>query len=487
MNTHESLTVTTAPSQKIGIVMLPLMLVLFISTLDQTIVATALGRIGQALGDQAAAPWIATAYLLTSAVTTLIFGKLGDIIGRKPVLQASIAIFVVGSLLCALAPTMLWLAIFRALQGLGGGGLSSLSMTVVGELVPARERARYQAVLGVVPALAVILGPLLGGLIVDHWDWPWIFLINLPIGVVAFLLIAARLHLPRHHDRRRTLDVGGSVLASFFTASFLLIVVEGGQGFAWQSAPILALSLVAVASLAAYVRVEHRAPEPITPLHLFKNRIFVISSLLFSLSTAALFVGMLFVPLLLQNVFGLTAFAAGSSIVPLLLGLIVATMVTGGVISRTGRYKIFPIVGAVLTSAGLYAFSRVDTGTSMCAMLIWLSMMGMGIGCFIQVTVLAGQNAVEHKDLGVATGALNFFKTLGGAAGSAVFGAVLAAAYAQLPGPGPEHAVHAFQQVFLWSMPLMGMALILAILLPEKPLSEEAMQIAEGKIEVPEY
>jgi EmrB/QacA subfamily drug resistance transporter len=466
--------------------MLPLMLVLFISTLDQTIVAAALGRMGHVLGDPSAVPWVATTYLLTSAVTTLIFGKLGDMIGRKPVLQVSIAIFVVGSILCAFAPSMLWLAVFRALQGIGGGGLSSLSMTVVGELVPARERARYQAMLGVVPALAVILGPVVGGLIVDYWDWPWIFLINVPIGFLAFALIAARLHLPRRHHPRR-LDLWGAVLVTVFTSAVLGMVAEGGQHFAWHSLPTLLLALAAGASFVAYLWAEHRAAEPLTPLHLFGNRIFILACLLFFLSTAVLFVGMLFVPLMLQRVFGLTALAAGASIVPLLLGLIAATIVTGAVITKTGRYKRFPIIGAVFAAVGLYAMSRVDPGTSIAMMLVWLTLIGVGLGFFIQVTVLAGQNAVSHQELGVATGVLNFFKTLGGAVGAAVFGAVLAAAYRQLPDAMPEHTVHAFQSLFVWSLPLMGVALMLAVMMPEKPLSDEVREIAKGKIDVPEY
>jgi EmrB/QacA subfamily drug resistance transporter len=480
-------TAATASSPRaITSVMLPLMLVLFISTLDQTIVAAALGRMGHVLGDPSAVPWVATTYLLTSAVTTLIFGKLGDMIGRKPVLQVGIAIFVVGSLLCAFAPSMLWLAVFRALQGIGGGGLSSLSMTVVGELVPARERARYQAMLGVVPALAVILGPVVGGLIVDYWDWPWIFLINVPIGFLAFALIAARLHLPRRHHPRR-LDVCGGVLVTVFTSAVLGVVVEGGQRFAWHSLPTLLLALTAGVSFVAYLWAEHRAAEPLTPLHLFGNCIFILACLLFFLSTAVLFVGMLFVPLMLQRVFGLTALAAGASIVPLLLGLITATIVTGAVITKTGRYKRFPIIGAVLAAVGLYAMSRVELGTSMAMMLVLLTLIGVGLGFFIQVTVLAGQNAVSHQELGVATGVLNFFKTLGGAVGAAVFGAVLAAAYRQLPDAMPEHAVHAFQSVFVWSLPLMGVALMLAVMMPEKPLSDEVREIAEGKIDVPEY
>lgn len=471
-------------SSSINSVMFPLMLVLFISTIDQTIVATALGPIGRALGDLSSAPWVATAYLLTSAATTLIFGKLGDMIGRKPVLQASTAIFVAGSLLCAFAPTMLWLAVFRALQGVGGGGLNSLSMTVVGELVPSRERARYQAILGAVPALAVVLGPALGGIIVDHWNWSWIFLINVPVGVAAFLLIALRLHIPRNSHPRR-LDVGGGILVVIFTASILLAVVNGGQRFAWGSLPILMLAIVAAVSLVAYLLVERRAAEPITPLHLFRNRTFVIASILFFLSTAVLFVGMLFVPLLLQNVFGLTAFVAGGSIVPLMLGLIIATMATGTLVTKTGSYKIFPILGAVLTAVGLYAMSRIELGTSIGSLLAWLALIGVGIGFFVQVVVLAGQNAVPHGDIGVATGALNFFKTLGGAAGTAVFGAILAAAYVRLPDARPDHAIHAFQRVFLWTLPLMGVAAVLAVLMPEQPLSDEIKHIAHGRIEAP--
>lgn len=369
-------------------VLLPLMLVLFISTLDQTIVAAALGRIGAELGDAGNAPWIATSYLLTSAVTTLIFGKLGDMIGRKPVFLASVAIFVTGSVLCAAAPNMAWLIAFRAFQGLGGGGLNSLVMAIVGDLLPPRERARYQAVLGIVPAIALILGPVLGGIIVDHWSWIWIFVINVPIGLLAFGVIGARLHLPgRAHSHR--LDIWGSVLAIVFTTSFLLTMVYGGQAYPWSAWQTLGLAAVALASLLAYLAVEHAASEPITPLQLFSTGIFAVSATLFFLSTAALFVGMLYVPLMLQSTFGLDASAAGASVVPLLLGLIVATMVTGGVISHSGKYKAFPIAGAILSGIGFYTLSRIDLTTPLWHVLIMLAVIGAGLGFFIQVAVLA--------------------------------------------------------------------------------------------------
>ncbi|WP_408519323.1 MDR family MFS transporter [Paraburkholderia sediminicola] len=465
-------------------VLLPLMLVLFISTLDQTIVAAALGRIGAELGDAGNAPWIATSYLLTSAVTTLIFGKLGDMIGRKPVFLASVAIFVVGSALCAAAPNMGWLIAFRAFQGLGGGGLNSLVMAIVGDLVPPRERARYQAVLGIIPAIAIILGPVLGGVIVDHWSWIWIFVINVPIGLLAFGMIAVRLHLPGR-ARSHQLDIWGSVLAIVFTTSFLLTMVYGGQAYPWSAWQALGLAAVAIVSLLAYLAVEHAAAEPITPLQLFGSGIFAVSATLFFLSTAALFVGMLYVPLMLQSTFRLTASASGASIGPLLLGLIAATMVTGGIISHSGRYKAFPIAGAILSGIGFCALARIDLTTPLWHVLIMLAVIGIGLGFFIQVVVLAGQNAVEHRHLGVATGALNFFKTLGGATGAAVFGSILTARLARAGNAG--EMLHAYGSVFVSAAAMMGIALLLALLLREKPLSVEMIEVAEGRVDVPEY
>lgn len=468
---------TESPRASIVAVLLPLMLVLFISTLDQTIVAAALGQIGAALDDVRNAPWIATSYLLTSAVTTLIFGKLGDMIGRKPVFLISVAIFVLGSGLCALAPGMAWLIAFRALQGIGGGGLNSLVMAIVGDLVPARERGRYQAILGVIPAIAIILGPVLGGVIVDHWSWTWIFVINVPIGLLAFGTIAVRLRLPVH-ARARRLDIWGSLLAIVFTTSFLLTTVYGGQAYPWTAWQTLGLVAVAITSLIAYLVVEHTAAEPITPLPLFRNSIFAVSTMLFFLSTAALFVGMLFVPLMLQSVFGLDASAAGATIVPLLLGLIVATMISGGVISRTGRYKSFPIAGAILSCIGFYALAGIDLTTPLWHVLVALTVVGIGLGFLIQVVLLAGQNAVEHQHLGVATGALNFFKTMGGATGAAVFGAILTT---RLASAGDTQAsLRAYVAVFTGSAAMMCVALLLALMLREKPLSAEMIEVAGG-------
>lgn len=475
-----------SPRTTTGAVMPPLMLVLFIATLDQTVVATALNAIGAALGDGNAAPWIATAYLLSSAVTTLVFGKLGDMYGRKLVFQWSVAIFVAGSALCAMAPSMLWLILFRAVQGLGGGGLNSLVMAIVGDLIPARERARYQAVLGIVPAIALVLGPLLGGLMVDRLSWPWIFLINIPTGVLAFVAIAAKLHLPRRSSPHR-IDFAGGVLATLFTTAALLVTVIGGHSFAWMSWQVLGLAVIAVVALVIYTQVERRAAEPITPLRLFGDRVFSIASALFFLSTAVLFVGMLFVPLMLQMLFGLSASTAGACIIPLMVGLIVATMVTGSTIARTGRYKRFPVAGALICIGALAAFGRVPLHAPLWMILAVLTGLGFGVGLFIQVVLVAGQNAVASHDLGAATGALNFFKSLGGAAGAAVFGAILSAGMPVSPSTDLAAALAAFHAVYGWAALLMGLALLLAVAMEERPLSEETLLIAEGKIDAPEY
>ncbi len=472
-------TATTTPptNRAIMVLLIPLMLVLFIATLDQTIVATAIDGIGDSLHSHADASWIATAYLLTSAVTTLIFGKLGDLYGRKRIFQLSVAIFLLGSLLSGLSRSMGMLIAFRALQGIGGGGLSSLVQAITGDLIPARQRAKYQAYLGVVATLAIIAGPLLGGLFVDQLSWRWIFFVNLPIGLVALVVIAAKLKLPVHHGER-SVDVAGGVLVTLFTTAALLVTVWGGDRYGWGSGVILGLLAAALVTLAGYLLVERRAAEPITPLHLFRSSVFSISSALFFLSTVVLFAAMLYVPLFMEDVHHESAFRAGLFLIPLLVGLIAATAVSGGVVSKTGRYKAFPIIGAVLAGGGMLLISRVTAGTPLPLLGGLLVVVGAGLGFFVQVAVLAGQNAVAYRFLGVATGALNFFKTVGGAFGAALFGAILAA---------HGTSVHGFQTVFLWTVPFMAVALALALLMKEEPLSEEMLEVAAGNVEVSEY
>jgi EmrB/QacA subfamily drug resistance transporter len=460
--------------------MVPLMLVLFISNLDATVVATAIPSIGRSLHDLAGAPWIATAYLLTSAVATLVLGKLGDSYGRKPVFQFSIAVFLAGSALCGTATSMLWLVVFRGLQGVGGGGLNSLVMAIIGDVVPARQRPKYQAMLGAVSTLALIAGPLLGGVFADELSWRWIFYLNLPVGIAALIAVAVFLHLPGPSAARRV-DVAGAGLATVFTTAALLAATWGGTSQAWDSPLILALIGVSVASLAAYLATERRAAEPLTPLSLFRSATFAICAAQFLMATMVLFTAMLYIPSFLQTVQHKSAFTAGLYVIPLLAGLVAATAVAGPVIARTGRYKIYPAIGAILTGASMAGLAAATAASSALAIIVPMVFGGAGIGLFVQVALLAGQNAVDHRHLGTATGTLNFFKSVGGACGAALFGAVLA------HGLTSGAAAHAYQAVFAWTIPFMGLAFILAVIMPEQPLSEEMIEVAAGHAEVPEY
>src|SRR6201992_1080808 len=465
------------------VVLVPLMLVLFIATLDQTIVATAIPGIGRALHDLTSAPWIATAYLLTSAVSTLVLGKLGDMYGRKKVFQFSVIVFLIGSLLSGLAGSMPLLIVFRGLQGIGGGGLNSLVQAITADLIPARQRAKYQSYLGIVATLAIIAGPVLGGMFVDDLSWRWIFFINLPIGLIALVVIASRMRLPARTSERHA-DLSGGLLATVFTVGALLVTVWGGTRYGWGSGQIIGLIAVAAVALGAFLLAERRAAEPITPLHLFRSPVFSISAALFFLSTLVLFAAMLYVPLFMQEVHHYTAFAAGLFLIPLLVGLIGATGISGAMISRTGHYKIFPVIGAVLSGGGM-AGVALSTSAAVWVLGLLLAVVGAGLGFFVQVSVLAGQNAVEDRFLGVATGALNFFKTLGGAFGCAIFGAILTAELSATAGPPP--LAHSFAVLFGWTVPFMIVALLLALVMKEKPLSDEMIEVASGKVEVAEY
>jgi EmrB/QacA subfamily drug resistance transporter len=462
--------------------MVPLMLVLFISNLDATAVSTAIASIGRSLHDTAAAPRIATAYLLTSAVTTLVLGKLGDSYGRKPVFQFSIAVFLAGSVLCGTAHDMLWLVLFRGLQGIGGGGLNSLVMAIIGDVVPARQRSKYQALLGIVATVALIAGPLLGGLFTDDLSWRWIFYLNIPVGIAALIAVAVFLHLPAPAGTgQRRVDVAGAILATAFTVAVMLVATWGGTAYRWGSPLIIALIAASVAALTAYLATERRAREPLTPLHLFRSPVFAISAAQFLMATMVLFVAMLYIPAFLQSVQRKSAFTAGLYVIPLLVGLVAATAVAGPLIARTGRYKHYPVIGAVLTGASMACLSLLGPGSPGWAVILPMIFAGAGVGLFVQVSLLAGQNAAEHRHLGTATGALNFFKSIGGAFGAALFGAILTHALSA----GSTAA--AYQSVFRWTVPFMALALVLALVMPEKPLSEEMIQVAEGKVEVPEY
>ncbi|MCB1256430.1 MAG: MFS transporter [Microthrixaceae bacterium] len=471
--------------EQVMLVLVPLMMVLFMATLDQTIVATVLPTIGQQFGEVANTPWVATSFLLTSAVTTLLFGKLGDMYGRKPIFLVSIVVFLAGSVLCGFAPGLWWLVAFRAFQGIGGGGLASLAMAVIGDILPARTRSKYMAYTGIVSTLALIGGPFLGGLFADTIGWQWIFFINVPIGIVALIVIGARVTLPKPPPPSGRIDVAGGITVTIFTTTLLLATSLGGQDLSWNSPSIIALLATAAVSLVAYLLIEQRSQHPITPLRLFRSGVFTISVVQFFLANLVLFVAMVFVPLFLQTVRDYSAFIAGLALIPMFIGLIIATSIAGPLITKTGKYKIYPILAAVMTGVSMWALGYVDPTTSVWIVTTPLVFVGAGAGLFVQVALLGGQNAAPYSDLGVATGALNFFKTLGGAFGTAIFSAIFAASTTAATNNTAMAA--GFRTTFRWTVPLMALSLILGVIMPEKPLSEEMMEVAEGKVEAPEY
>lgn len=468
----------------IMILMIPLMLVLFISTLDQTVVAASLSSIGKALGNADQVTWLTTAYLITSAVTTLIFGKLGDLLGRKQMLLISLSIFLIGSLFCGLSGN-LWLLIgSRALQGIGGGGLATLCMAVIGDLVPPLERSRYQGLIGLVPSVALVAGPFLGGFITDSLSWHWIFFINLPIGLIALALIALKLQLPKRQLTGK-IDVAGSITISIATASLLLNLSLAGDKWAWGSLNSIVLFAIAAVMLIAFIVIESRTKEAITPLHFFKSNIFTISVLQFFLVAGTMFVFMLFTPMYFQTVRGYSASAAGSTVIPLMLGVIVASASLGEFITRTGKYKVLPIIGSLLIGAGSLMLAGLGLHTSVWYVSLALFIAGLGLGAMFQVATVAGQNAVPFENIGAATGALNFFKSLGGSFATVIFSSILAQAVgSQIT---PTAMTHGFAVSFLWIVPVMAVSLLLALMMKEKPLSEEMLAVASGEVEVAEY
>ncbi|MFE4632839.1 MDR family MFS transporter [Streptomyces sp. NPDC056773] len=451
-----------------AVLMIPLMLVLFVTNLDQTSVAVALPSIAADLHGTADASWVVTAYLLTGAVTTLIFGKLGDMFGRKRVLQIALAAFVLGSLLCAVADSITALVLFRALQGVGG--LTSLVLTITGDLVPARQRATYQAATVAVSMVALVAGPLLGGAFSQGLSWRWIFYVNLPIGVVAFLSIGALLHLPHRRSTAQP-DIAGALAVTVFTTAALLATTWGGHTHPWSSPPVLGLMALSLIALAVYLAVERRAAAPITPLHLFRSGAFSLAAVQYLIATLVLFAAMLYVPMFLQSVQNRSAVVAGMFVVPLLVGLVAVTLITGPLITRSGRYKPYPVAGAAFAAAAMYCLGQADRNTSDLALLLPLMAAGAGLGLVMQVCLLAGQNAVDHRDLGAATSTLVFFRSMGGAFGAAVFGAVLSARLADVPAAAGDHS-QAFQLVFLLTVPCLLLSFALALLMEEKPLAE---------------
>jgi len=426
------MTTQTAGPPSIRMIFGALFLVLLLAALDQTIVSTALPTIVGELGGLTHLSWVVTAYLLSSTVVTPLYGKFGDLHGRKIVLQVAIVVFLIGSALCGIAQDMLQLIVFRGLQGAGGGGLIVITIAVIGDLIPPRERGRYQGLFGAVFGLATIIGPLMGGFFVDHLTWRWIFYINLPTGVVALGVIAAALPA-RPSSRRHTIDYPGAALLSIALTSVILVTSLGGNTFPWSSDFVFGLGAAAVASLLGFVAVEARSREPILSLSLFRNRTFTITSAVGLIVGLALFGSVTYLPLHLQLVKGESPTGSGLQLMPMMLGMLVTSVASGRLISRWGRYRPFPIAGTILMTIGLLLMSRISSDMSVWETSADALVLGLGMGMIMQVLILAVQNSVDYEHLGVATSGATLFRAIGGALGVAVFGAIFAhELYAQL-------------------------------------------------------
>ncbi len=407
----------------VRVVFAGLMLVMLMAALDQTIVSTALPTIVGDLGGLSHISWVVTAYLLAQTAVTPVYGKLGDLYGRKAVLQVALVVFLIGSALCGIAQSLTELIVFRALQGLGGGGLMVSTMAAIGDVVAPRDRGRYQGIFGAVFGLASVIGPLLGGFFTTNLSWRWIFYVNLPIGVLALGVLAAT--LPSRSERvHYRVDYRGAALLAVALSVIVLLCTLGGTSYGWGSPFIIALGAAAVILLVVFVAVERRAAEPVLPPRLFANRVFSVTSAIGLVVGFALFGSVTYLPLFLQVVNGASPTSSGLQILPLMGGLLITSVGSGQIISRTGKYKPFPIAGTAIMVVGLALLSTMDAHTTRLVASGFMFVLGLGLGLVMQVLVLAVQNAVGYEDLGVATSGATLFRSIGGAVGTAVLGSI---------------------------------------------------------------
>ncbi len=490
--------------REVMIVLPGLLLAILLAMLDNLIVSTALPRIVGDLGGVTHLSWVVTAYILASLVVTPFYGKLGDMYGRKRFFIVAIVIFLAGSALSGLSQSMAELITFRAIQGLGAGGLMVGAMATLGDIVAPRERGRYMSYMMVVMMLATIGGPLIGGFITTDFSWRWIFYINLPVGGAALVYIISTLHMPAKRVSHRVDYLGGGLLA-VAAISLVLLATWGGTEYPWGSTQIIGLALLAAAATVAFCVVELRVAEPILPLHVFKNRNFSVTMALTFLTGLAMFGALTFLPLYQQTVQGASPTVSGLMLTPMMLGVTVTSIVAGQVTTRTGRYKIFPILGGGIMGLGLYLLTNLGIGTTRTTSAIFYVVLGLGMGFLMQMVSLIAQNSVEQKDMGVASSARMFFQQIGGSLGVAAFGAIFArrlteslaavtagsgvhikasggqldpATVNSLPAP-IRHDVfyaiaHAVQGVFVWALPAAVLIFVLALFIKEVPLRGRA-------------
>jgi EmrB/QacA subfamily drug resistance transporter len=495
--------------REITVVFAALMLAVLLAALDGTIVATALPTITAELGGLNQLSWVVTGYLLASTISTPLYGKLGDLYGRKRIFQASIVVFLVGSALCGQSQSMGELIAFRTLQGLGGGGLIVLAQAIIGDIVSPRDRGRYQGVIGAVFGVSSVAGPLLGGFLVDNASWRWIFYVNIPIGIVALAVIAVALRVPEQRRHAR-IDVLGTILLSLAAGCFVLAASLGGATYGWGSWQIIGLGAITVVATAALIPVERRAAEPVLPLSLFGSRVFTVAAAISFIVGFALFGATTYLPLFLQIVTGASPTRSGLELLPLILGLLVTSIGSGQIIARWGHYRPFPIAGTAIMVVGFWRLSTMEPSTSGVERSLDMLILGLGIGLVMQVLVLAVQNDVDYRNLGVATSGATFFRSIGGCFGVAICGAIFSnrladelsklsglppsvgagrvtrEMVAQLPPAARAAFVSAYADalttVFLVCAPVAAVGFLLSWLLPEKPLRRtvEAAGVGEA-------